>query len=614
MFDVFYFTKPTGLFPHEKQVNNIEHAQKICKTRYFWIVNYLIDYNNFDFLWIPEKSQSNQKHVWRSLHQKDSGTWLVPSTGFSDINYHDNSALSCHEDLDLWTIPAGLDLKDFDFTWHPDYSESPYIYQFGTQWQKTGGPKYHVPGAQEIKFVEQILARSDISAKTAYMIDHFNVENDQVFRYLQTKFSDVKRIRYVDNYFDILKRIAKQCQGSCDFVWICSSICNYENFDFSWHPELWQSNMLQVFASGQQKFGDTFFMNVDSFLPRSQFVDSLGNSNCNFLTNFNISRYDIPVISHNEDSHVLPAVTTEFAGPLAVFTNSDLSYKIPDIALWDLQTKTVTPLSTGGSICVIPKTAIPYIKTQLYDYPYIDTAARKSQDRPLDVIYISNGEPNAEQNFQWLKSCLDGKSNQLKRIDKVKGRVAAYHAALEISDTPWAFCVFAKLKVNLNFDWNWQPDRLRLPKHYIFHARNPVNGLEYGHQALIAYNKKLALNNAGRGLDFTLDQNHDIIPCLSGEADFVHDAWTVWRTAFRETIKLRYINDTESLDRLEKWLSVDLIKSEISKFANTGAADALVYYKSVNAEFSKLKLSYEWHWLAQYAIEIGRFSLNEVYV
>ena len=50
----------------------------------------------------------------------------------------------------------------------------------------------------------------------------------------------------------------------------------------------------------------------------------------------------------------------------------------------------------------------------------------------------------------------------------------------------------------------WQPDRLQQAKHYIFHAHNPVNGLQYGHMAMIAYNKKLVMTNSAEGLDFTL--------------------------------------------------------------------------------------------------------------
>ena len=34
------------------------------------------------------------------------------------------------------------------------------IHEFGTQWQKTGGPRYHVEGATEVKYEEQFKARA----------------------------------------------------------------------------------------------------------------------------------------------------------------------------------------------------------------------------------------------------------------------------------------------------------------------------------------------------------------------------------------------------------------------------------------------------------------------
>jgi hypothetical protein len=83
------------------------------------------------------------------------------------------------------------------------------------------------------------------------------------------------------------------------------------------------------------------------------------------------------------------------------------------------------------------------------------------------------------------------KTNIVHRSSGVNGRVAAYQAAAELSQTPWFFAVFAKLRVNPTFDWAWQPDRLQEPKHYIFHAFNPTNGLTYGHQAMIAYNNAI---------------------------------------------------------------------------------------------------------------------------
>jgi hypothetical protein len=184
----------------------------------------------------------------------------------------------------------------------------------------------------------------------------------------------------------------------------------------------------------------------------------------------------------------------------------------------------------------------------------------------------------------------------------VTGRVAAYHAAAELSTTPWFFAVFAKLRVNPDFDWSWQPDRMQEPKHYIFHARNPVNGLEYGHQAMIAYNKKLVLSNPGQGLDFTLDSAHEVVPILSGTAEYAHTPWMAWRTAFRECIKLRSSSDVESQYRLNRWLGPipeALINSEWSRW---GAEDAVEYYESVDGAIEELKKSYDWSWLATYAL------------
>ena len=236
----------------------------------------------------------------------------------------------------------------------------------------------------------------------------------------------------------------------------------------------------------------------------------------------------------------------------------------------------------------------------MYDYPYVDkTQQQRHSDVNLDIVFISNGEPNVEQNFKRLS--LLPKENRLVRVDSINGRAAAYHAAAEASTTPWFFAVFAKLEVDIDFDWTWQPDRMQQAKHYIFHARNPVNGLVYGHQAMIAYNKQLVLDNPGVGLDFTLDSPHEVVPILSGVAYYDTSAWSTWRTAFRECIKLKAsLPDVESEYRLSKWLDVASDEAD-PQWSRFGAEDAVDYYNEVNGDFAALKKSYEWEWLATYA-------------
>jgi hypothetical protein len=191
-------------------------------------------------------------------------------------------------------------------------------------------------------------------------------------------------------------------------------------------------------------------------------------------------------------------------------------------------------------------------------------------------VFISNGEVNADYNYEKLKFHA-GDQNRIRRVDRVPGRVAAYHAAANASTTPWFFAVFAKLEVDYLFDWSWQPDRLQQAKHYIFHARNPINGLEYGHQAMIAYNKQLTLANTGTGLDFTLDSAHEVVPILSGTAYYHMDPWMCWRTAFREVLKLCSATDIESQYRLKQWIKECGPRNDYdyARWSHIGAQDAV---------------------------------------
>ena len=588
------------MFTHEREAKDIEHARKLSRTRYFWWVNYLTDYAGFDFLWEPSPWQSHQRHAWASQWQKDSGIYLVPTAGYTETNYHADPTVTRLASVDNWSIPDSFDSASFDFSWHPDPTDPPYTYQFGTQHQRTGGPQYY-NGGTDLKFVDQIRGTAKTGVTPIIEIDHMDGNAGQVPGIIKT-------VRYFDNYKDVLTRIANTVDA--EYVWIVSSVCDYSNFDFSWHPEYWQSTMLHVFASGGEKFGDTFYMHVPSFKKRIAQFELLDWYDVNFVGP-GVKRRPLPVIHHTYDTHVAAIKTIDWSGPLAVFSIDGTVIETPTVPLWREKTKTIVPLSAGASAVIIPKTAVPYIKQQAYDYPYIDRTQRHMYtDAPLDIVFIDNGEPNADVNYNHLCDSVKLKqANRLHRSTGVKGRAAAYRAAAELSTTPWFFAVFAKLQINWSFDWSWQPDRLQESKHYIFHARNPVNGLEYGHQAMIAYNRELVLTNAAEGLDFTLDQAHEVVPILSGVANYHYDAWTCWRTAFRECIKLQdSLPDVENEYRLRQWLTQD---SSEEQWSIKGAEDAVEYYNLVAGNFAELKKSYDWEWLSSYALIKRNLPLSQ---
>jgi hypothetical protein len=116
---------------------------------------------------------------------------------------------------------------------------------------------------------------------------------------------------------------------------------------------------------------------------------------------------------------------------------------------------------------------------------------------------------------------------------------------------------------------------------------------------MIAYNKQLVLENQGLGLDFTLDQPHEVVPIVSGQANYYTSPWMCWRTAFREVIKLKAsLPDVENEYRLRQWLTVD---KGTGQWSSKGAQDAVEFYDEVKGNPTELHKSYEWDWLASYA-------------
>jgi len=563
--------------------------------------NWITQFNcEFDYSWHPEPGSPPYIYVF--------GNQWWPAEKMPTVEYHmpdatERKYMSVPEaklliDMTRWQIPPNVDTRDMDFSWVPDPGEPPYIYQFATQWQKTGGPQYHVPGGTEFKYVDMMRVEVVREAAPIIEIDHLDGNAGQVP-------GVIKKVRYFDNYRDTLIRLAKSLLGEHEFVWVCSSICDYTDFDFSWHPEKWQGTMLHVFASNEQKFGDTFYMHVPTFAARAEKKALLEWYSVNYVPKIRVPRRPMPVIHHTADSHVDVVKNTTWSGPLATFTTSNtVQGNMFTVPLWRKETKTIVPLSKGAASVIVPRVAVGDICTQLYDYPYINKTQRVGKEHPLDIVFISNGEKYAGFHEQQLCRSVqrDGLDcNHIHHSAGVNGRVAAYQAAARSSTTPWFFAVFAKLEVDPKFDWSWQPDRMQQPKHYIFHAYNPVNGLTYGHQAMIAYNKKMVLENAGTGLDFTLDQPHEVVPVLSGVANYNETPWMAWRTAFREVLKLKAsLPDVESEYRLRMWLS-NAGEVPNAEWSQWGAEDAVEYYDEVAGDFTALKKSYEWSWLASYA-------------
>lgn len=545
-----------------RYANSIMDTVRRCvtraKTNKCWIISSEYDYSDFDFAWHAEPWQNYMTHVFPSQHNRWSDTFLINRWEF--------------ERHSQWA--AGLE-------------EFP-----------------------NLNFVTNQLVTKTENLHNIYYVDHGNSESRPHYDLLKRFEPDIILTRFANTYLDTMKRI--MATADTEYVWILNSVCNYDFFDFTWQPEPWQREMIHCFANSNGLCdcprGDTFYIHVESFRKQMVELELLDWFNVINYNNFpSVQRWPTPVVYYETDNLIAAVQKHTFETPYVLFTNQkDIMDPLgSSTCLWSDKDRVAITFTHSRATTLVPREIKRYLKTQIYDYPYLEK--ENSQDffaeKPLDIVYISNGEPDEERYYRNLEDDVYGNPLRdsrfrIKWVRGVDGRVAAYQAAANQSSTDWFFAVFAKLEVD-GVDWTWQPDYWQQPKHYIFNARNPVNGLEYGHMGMIAYNKKLVLANNTPGIDFTLSQPHESVPILSGTAHFNQDAWTTWRTAFREVLKLRLFMDTqptlETEHRLTTWCTT--AQGNYSDYCLSGARDAVEYYESVAGDAVQLQLSFDWRWL-----------------
>ena len=595
------------MFAFEQPATSLDDAANKSRTTYYWYIYGGNDYTGFNFDYTPVPWESDHVHTFPSQWQRDGGVYLANKHVRGNTNYRTEQKLQRLPNKKLWHIPTNIDDSEFDYSWHPDTAEPPYEYRFPTQWQREGGPVY--PGTAGVKYMTDQRIRA--GATQIFYMDFMNggIARHQ-FDLLKLDHPDIKRTRYVDNHLNVFKRIMNM--ATTEYVWIISSICDYTQFDFTWHPSEAQREMIHCFPTGNQRRGDTFYIHVPSFTQQMFELELLDWFNViNYSDDQQVERFAMPVHQYSTDDLVTEIKNYKFETPYVMFTNQKDLVLHDSPCLWTKKDRTVVRISTAGATAIVPRDIKEDLRTQIYDYPYIEDTKPRLNDYLggrdcLDIVYISNGEPDEEK---WHDHLCYMSNTRAKWVRGVDGRTAAYQEAARRSDTPWFFAVFAKLEVLGNqFPWDsWLPDYFQEPKHYIFNSRNPVNGLEYGHQGVIAYNKRLVLENNDPGIDFTLSQPHESVPILSGTAHYNQSEWMTWRTAFREVVKLKYFMDTqptvETEHRLTTWLTV--AEGDFAEWSIRGATDAVAYYAEVGGDYEQLKLSFEWLWLRE------RFNLSK---
>jgi hypothetical protein len=218
-----------------------------------------------------------------------------------------------------------------------------------------------------------------------------------------------------------------------------------------------------------------------------------------------------------------------------------------------------------------------------------------------DIIFISNNEPNAEEN--WKK--IVNKFSLTKRISNIKGIHQAHKAAAKAAFTKMFWVVDGDATILDNFNFDYVVPEYDLDCVHIFLSQNPVNDLIYGYGAVKLLPKKQTLIVDVHSLDMTTSINDKIkiIEQISNITNFNTDEFSTWRSAFREGVKLtlnvlnKKDND-ESLKRLNSWCNLGHDRP-FGEYSVKGAMQGKNYALAYQQDIDKLKLINDFDWLKE---------------
>lgn len=217
----------------------------------------------------------------------------------------------------------------------------------------------------------------------------------------------------------------------------------------------------------------------------------------------------------------------------------------------------------------------------------------------FDIVFISYNEPNADANYESLKSRFP----LAKRVDGVKGIHQAHIAAAKKCFTNMFWVVDGDAVILNSFNFDYKVDEWDLDAVHVWRSINPINGLEYGYGGVKLLPRKLTINMDITTTDMTtsISSKFKAMDEISNITAFNTDEFSAWRSAFRECCKLASKTiqgqvSAETSVRLKIWCSVNN-DSLYGNAAIRGALDGRFYGEKNAADPAALNLINDFDWL-----------------
>ena len=217
-----------------------------------------------------------------------------------------------------------------------------------------------------------------------------------------------------------------------------------------------------------------------------------------------------------------------------------------------------------------------------------------------DIVFISYGEPNADNNWERLKSQFP----MAKRVKDVEGIHQAHITAAKKCFTKMFWVVDGDAEL-LDFNFDYEVSEWDLETVHVWRSINPVNNLEYGYGGVKLLPRTLTLNMDTTVPDMTtsISDKFKAVDQISNLTVFNTDPWNAWKSGFRECCKLASKTikgqvDEETEKRLDIWCTVGE-DAEFGKYAIHGAQVGRHFGKAHKDDKDMLYKINDFKWLEE---------------
>jgi len=247
-----------------------------------------------------------------------------------------------------------------------------------------------------------------------------------------------------------------------------------------------------------------------------------------------------------------------------------------------------------GDVCLVPTNGVSHgtVKNKI-------TANYHEAD--FDIFMISFHEAEADRNFAELKARFP----EAKHVKNVEGIGNAHKEVGKQATSEMVWIVDADAEILEDFNFDYTPPMANMGNTtYVWSARNPINGLEYGYGGVKLF-PKTQLEQLGHELpDYTTGAAYyQPVSDVSNITNFNKDPYRTWRSAFRECVKLAsQINPNapkqETQERLDAWTTVDN-GGRFGRYCIKGALEGKAYGEENKDDVEALNKINDFEWLRE---------------